>query len=448
MKKKLITSVLLSTVALSQGATFKTVVNADDTDAKIAAQDNKINDLTAQQQSTQSQVDAIQSQVAALQSQKADLQAENDRLNEESKQLEQEISDLSAKIVSRSESLKKQARSAQTNGTATSYINTLLNSSSIVDAISRVSAMNEIVSANNKMLDQQKKDKEFLSEKQVANTEAINTVIANQQTLADNEQTLNTKQAELEAAKLSLAAEKAAAQDEKNTLLEQKAAAEKAAAEAAAREAAYKAEQEAKAKAAAESAKTNLVAQVQAAATTAATTVTEAPVTPAGNTTTEASKVETAQPQATPAVTDVTPAVQEVTAQAPSQTQVTPVATTAPATPAASTTSSANTYPIGECTWGAKTLAPWAGNYWGNGGQWAASAAAAGFRVGSTPAVGAIAVWNDGGYGHVAVVTAVESDSRIQVSEANYAGNRAIGNYRGWFNPTVGWGSLSYIYPN
>ena len=63
--------------------------------------------------------------------------------------------------------------------------------------------------------------------------------------------------------------------------------------------------------------------------------------------------------------------------------------------------SSASSYPVGQCTWGAKTLAPWAGDYWGNGGQWSASAAAAGFRVGSQPEVGAIACWTDGGYGHV-----------------------------------------------
>ena len=190
-------------------------------------------------------------------------------------------------------------------------------------------------------------------------------------------------------------------------------------------------------KAAAESAKTNLVAQVQAASTTATTTETAAPV-------------ATAQTSiANQSATDVTPAVQQVTASATTtQAQATTVSTSSTASTAASNSSSANTYPIGECTWGAKALAPWAGNYWGNGGQWAASASAAGFRVGSTPAVGAIAVWNDGGYGHVAVVTAVESDTRIQVSESNYNGNRTIGNYRGWFNPTSGWGSLSYIYPN
>ncbi|MDK6900731.1 coiled-coil domain-containing protein, partial [Streptococcus agalactiae] len=85
----------------------------------------------------------------------------------------------------------------QTSGTATSYINTIVNSKSITEAISRVSAMSEIVSANNKMLEQQKQDKKAISEKQVANNEAINTVIANQQTLANDAKTLSTKQAEL-----------------------------------------------------------------------------------------------------------------------------------------------------------------------------------------------------------------------------------------------------------
>ena len=93
-------------------------------------------------------------------------------------------------------------------------------------------------------------------------------------------------------------------------------------------------------------------------------------------------------------------------------------------------------------------MAPWAGDYWGNGAQWAASAAAAGFRTGSQPQVGAIACWNDGGYGHVAVVTAVQSPTSIQVSESNYLGIRSIGNYRGWFNPVNAQGSLTYIYPN
>ena len=413
MKKKLFATILLSTVALSQGAVVAGV-SADSTDDKIAAQDNKINSINQQQQSAQAQVDQIQGQVSEIKKQQENLQAENDRLNEESERLSAEIDELSKNIVARQESLANQARSAQTTGTATSYINAIVSSGSLTEAISRISAMNEIADANNKMLQEQKRDKEEIAQKQKENNDAINTVIANKQQLEDDAQALSTKEAELKVAQLNLAAEKSTAENEKNALLQQKAEAEKAAAAAAAAEAAYRAKQKEQQAAVKASANTTLQAQVQAAAQTPAAT-------PAA-----------AQTQAAPQ-----PAVQTQAAAAP-------VATTS--RPTYST--SASSYPVGECTWGAKTLAPWAGDYWGNGGQWAASAAAAGFRTGSQPQVGAIACWNDGGYGHVAVVTAVQSTTSIQVSESNYNGIRSIGNHRGWFNPTTAQGTVTYIYPN
>lgn len=108
-----------------------------------------------------------------------------------------------------------------------------------------------------------------------------------------------------------------------------------------------------------------------------------------------------------------------------------------------------NTYPIGQCTWGVKELATWAGDWWGNGGDWASSAAAQGHSVGSVPTVGSIMCWTDGGYGHVAYVTAVGADGQIQVLESNYKGQQWIDNYRGWFDPNNSGtpGSISYIYP-
>ena len=402
MKKKILASLLLSTVLVSQGAVLSSV-KANTTDEKIAAQDSKISELTTQQKEAQKQVDEIQTQVTAIQTEQEKLQTENETLQEESKKLEGEITELSKNIVARNESLENQARSAQTNGTATSYINTIINSNSITEAISRVAAMSEIVSANNKMLQQQKEDKKAIAEKQVVNNEAINTVIANQQTLADDAQALTTKQAELKVAELNLAAEKATAEGEKATLLEQKAAAEAEAKAAAEAEAAYKAQQTSQQQTVAASANTTFAAQVQAASSSSSSSDDDSSYTPAA----------------------------------------TPVSHR----PTYST--NASSYPTGECTWGAKTLAPWAGDYWGNGAQWATSAAAAGFRTGSQPQVGAIACWNDGGYGHVAVVTAVSSSSSIQVSESNYGGNRTIGNKRGWFNPTTtSEGYVTYIYPN
>ena len=402
MKKKILASLLLSTVLVSQGAVLSSV-KANTTDEKIAAQDSKISELTTQQKEAQKQVDEIQTQVTAIQTEQEKLQTENENLQEESKKLEGEITELSKNIVARNESLENQARSAQTNGTATSYINTIINSNSITEAISRVAAMSEIVSANNKMLQQQKEDKKAIAEKQVANNEAINTVIANQQTLADDAQALTTKQAELKVAELNLAAEKATAESEKATLLEKKAAAEAAAKAAAEAEAAYKAQQTSQQQTVAASANTTFAAQVQATSSSSSSSDDDSSYTPAP-----------------------TPVSQRPTYS-----------------------TNASSYPTGECTWGAKTLAPWAGDYWGNGAQWATSAAAAGFRTGSQPQVGAIACWNDGGYGHVAVVTAVSSSSSIQVSESNYGGDRTIGNKRGWFNPTTtSEGYVTYIYPN
>lgn len=413
MKKKLFATILLSTVALAQVAVVAGV-SADSTDDKIAAQDNKINSINQQQQSAQAQVDQIQGQVSEIKKQQADLQAENDRLNDESEKLSAEIDELSKNIVARQESLANQARSAQTTGTATSYINAIVSSGSLTEAISRISAMNEIADANNKMLQEQKRDKEEIAKKQKENNDAINTVIANKQQLDDDAQALTTKEAELKVAQLNLAAEKSTAENEKNALVQQKAEAEKAAAAAAAAEAAYRAKQKEQQAAVKASANTTLQAQVQAAAQTPAAS--GAPAAPVA--------------QATQATTQTVAAAPAATTSRPTY------------------SSSASSYPVGECTWGAKVLAPWAGDYWGNGGQWAASAAAAGFRTGSQPQVGAIACWNDGGYGHVAVVTAVQSTTSIQVSESNYLGIRSIGNYRGWFNPVNAQGTVTYIYPN
>ena len=145
------------------------------------------------------------------------------------------------------------------------------------------------------------------------------------------------------------------------------------------------------------------------------------------------------------------PESSEVPAEQPA---AAPESSEAPAEQPAATSEAAstpNTYPVGQCTWGVKSLAPWAGNNWGNAKDWIASAKAAGHSVGTTPVAGAIAVWpNDGGgYGHVAYVTSASGANSIQVMESNYAGNMSISNYRGTFDPTSSahGGSVFYIYP-
>ncbi|HFU3729700.1 TPA: peptidoglycan hydrolase PcsB [Streptococcus suis] len=410
MKKKILATLLLSTVVLASLNDVAVIV-ANDIDSQIAAKNQQISELTAQQAEAQQQVDVIQGQVDEIVAEQAKLTEENTRLEAESQALAADIERLSADIVSRDGALKEQARSAQTDASASSYINTILDSKSIVDAVSRVNAMREIVAANNRMLEQQKTDKEVIVEKQKANQEAINTLAANRQKLEDDAQILQVRQAELQVAQLNLAAQKATAEDEKNSLLEQKAAAEEAARQAAARQAEYEAQQRALA--------------AQQAASVAA------PVVAASET---AQAAVASEPVVTPTVS--TPVVSSSSGSGSSAA-------------ARNASFDASSYPVGECTWGVKSQLSWVGPYWGDAKHWLASAAAEGFRTGSTPQVGAIAVWTGGYYGHVAVVTAVESSTSIQVVESNYMGRRYIGNHRGgYFNPTTtSEGAVYYIYP-
>ena len=185
----------------------------------------------------------------------------------------------------------------------------------------------------------------------------------------------------------------------------------------------------------------------------------EAETTPAAETPAQPEVKEEA-PAATSEASSEAPATSEAPAERPAAepaatSEAAPAASEAPA-PAAEThkvsaASTPNTYPVGQCTWGVKSLAPWAGNNWGNAKNWIASAQAAGHSVGTTPVAGAIAVWpNDGGgYGHVAYVTSASGANSIQVMESNYAGNMSISNYRGTFDPTSSahGGSVFYIYP-
>ena len=82
--------------------------------------------------------------------------------------------------------------------------------------------------------------------------------------------------------------------------------------------------------------------------------------------------------------------------------------------------------------------------------MWAVSARAAGFRTGNSPEVRChrlLGQWR--GYGHVALVTDVEHDQKIQIQEATTTAiaistTSAVGSTR----PIPVWGTVTYIYPD
>ena len=104
-------------------------------------------------------------------------------------------------------------------------------------------------------------------------------------------------------------------------------------------------------------------------------------------------------------------------------------------------------YPRGQCTWWVKQQRPDLPYFAGASGDamnWAKSAEAAKYKVGSIPWPGAVAVWraeqyNVGKYGHVAYVLAVDGD-QIDVSDMNFGGTRKSSRHK------VKWANLLFIY--
>ncbi len=82
----------------------------------------------------------------------------------------------------------------------------------------------------------------------------------------------------------------------------------------------------------------------------------------------------------------------------------------------------ANSYATGQCTWYVASRRQIPGG-WGNASAWYYHAISAGWSVGTTPAVAAIAWTPSGYYGHVALVEQVSADgSEIYISEMNSRG--------------------------
>lgn len=86
-----------------------------------------------------------------------------------------------------------------------------------------------------------------------------------------------------------------------------------------------------------------------------------------------------------------------------------------------------NTYEWGNCTYWSYAMRRWSGHpiplTWGNANTWDDRARQDGYIVNRTPAVGAISQSDEGKWGHVAYVSAVDrTTGQWTISEMNYKG--------------------------
>ena len=435
MKKKLITALMLSTVILSSGASLG-AVKADSTDDQIAKQDAAISAAKSSSAEAQAKVDAIQSQVNSLQSKKTSTANEVNKLMKEQKEQSAEIARLHKDIKERNTALEAQARSAQTSGSATDYMSTILDSKSLTDAIQKMTAMATVSGANKAMLEKQQEDEKAIQAKLKDNEAKYAKATKLQQELETQSNELASQEAALKVAQLNYQTTIANSESKKQSLIDQKAAAV-AAQEAAAKKAAEVEAQQAKAEQAAQAAQAAQKAQTEQAAASKSENKSDA-----STVNTETVPVVTAPVETTPAASAPaasTPAVEESKPASNNNTTTTNTGSNSTTTTdtgsnntnnnnvsggsgSSSTpgTSLSNPYPWGQCTWGVwEYFGGSIPTYAGNAGDWVVYA-------NSGPAVGTIAVFppgnqGAGGVGHVAVVTAVNGD-KLTVSETNFSG--------------------------
>ncbi|MBU5242353.1 coiled-coil domain-containing protein [Lactococcus lactis] len=424
MKKNILSAILMSTVILSAVAPISGV-NAD-TNSDIAKQDATISSAQSAQAQAQTQVDSIQAKIGSIQAKQADLKNKMEKLKVEGKKLNTQVSTLRQNINERNSSLQAQARSAQVNSSTTGYLDAVVNSKSLSDAIQKVTAMATVTSANKNMLDQQQKDIKSVQDKLAENQKNDGIMVAAQNDLTKQTKDLAGQEAQLKVAQLNYQLTITTAQDKKQELQAQKAAAEKAATE-----------QANKTKAAAEAvAKANAAPIIQMPKTTASSSVSTA-----------SSEDMTVSSSSTTNVNPTTPSKNVSSTNTVTNTKSTP--TPSASTPSSSSNNSSGytipsthygtnpgTYVAPTCTFYVKSvMGSRVGDYWGNGEDWAASASADGFTVDNNPVAGStVAVFGPnvrgGSYGHVAVVESVnKAAGTMVIGEAIDLGN-------GYFNTT------------
>lgn len=442
MKKKIISAILMSTVVLSAAAPLSGVYA--DTNSDIAKQDATISSAQSAKAQAQAQVDSLQSKVDSLQQKQTSTKAQIAKIESEAKALNAQIATLNESIKERTKTLEAQARSAQVNSSATNYMDTVVNSKSLKDVIQKVTAIATVSSANKQMLEQQEKEQKELSQKSETVKKNYNQFVSLSQSLDSQAQELTSQQAELKVATLNYQATIATAQDKKQALLDEKAAAEKAAQEAAKKQAAYEAQQKE-------------AAQAQAASTAATAKAVEAATSSASA---SSSQAQASQSSSSTSSNNTSSSSSSSTSSSSSSSNndTTPTPTPTPPSTGGSGINSSpigNPYAGGGCTdyvWQyfaaqgiyIRNIMP------GNGGQWASNGPAQGVLhvVGAAPGVivssfsADFVGYANSPYGHVAIVKSVNSDGTITIKEGGY-GTTWWGHER-----TVSASGVTFLMPN
>lgn len=223
MKKKLILT--LSFILLMNTAPMS--VFAEDIDQKINNQTKKIEEIIKTEQDAKDFLASLEKQIIAIENEYQTTLAEKQKNEKEMNQLNNDISTLQTKIEKRNDQLQAQARVTQTNHEQESILTVILSADSFSDAISKVLAVNTLVTANNDILTAQKEDKKELDTLKTSLTETIKILETKTEELEEKETTLAEAKLDQNVKINEIAATLATETAEKEKFVKQKDEAEK-----------------------------------------------------------------------------------------------------------------------------------------------------------------------------------------------------------------------------
>lgn len=226
MKKSILSALMVCSVTLTSVA-LPIAAIAEDYDTKIEQQDEIINGLKTKETEAEAKLTAIESDMLTTAAKIDELTDERKILKDEITSLYSEISDLNVRIQKREVQMRNQARDVQVSGSSTSYLDVILNSESISDAISRVQGITTLVNANNDLLEQQTSDKKDVEKKTKTVESQIAVLETSTKELNEKKASLDTLKFEQEIAKNELEAQRSTEETKKSDYIEQKAAAQK-----------------------------------------------------------------------------------------------------------------------------------------------------------------------------------------------------------------------------
>lgn len=156
--------------------------------------------LKADEQTVKKQIEQLDGKIQQTMSSVRSKEEDVKKTEQEVKQLEKEIATLEKKINERDTIIKNRLVSLQENGGSISFMSVILGANSIGDFLSRMTAVNTLIKADQEIMDQQKSDKESLADKK-QNVEAkLKKIQDSLSQLKTLQSTLEAQQAEKDAA--------------------------------------------------------------------------------------------------------------------------------------------------------------------------------------------------------------------------------------------------------